>query len=206
MGDFMKEKFFYPLFIGVLLLAACERGHDPTPAPHHVGKEAVQGNEQKEKVKKEQKPLSLEEKFLPPHFLVNEFTAKATSRSIHLTMRYTLSEQLYQLLEQYRDYYFVIQYPEELSRVTHVDRSNAVKGPLPANGQLSYTITISSSWIDDIPKDLINRINHGDLRYNLLILDKERSPVHIFNDVQWYPSFDPNKGSSVISEDDGART
>ncbi|WP_445613836.1 hypothetical protein [Geobacillus sp. YF-1] len=72
----MKEKFFYPLFIGVLLLAACERGHDPTPAPHHVGKEAVQGNEQKEKAKKEQKPLSLEEKFLPPHFLVNEFTAK----------------------------------------------------------------------------------------------------------------------------------
>ncbi|KZE96515.1 hypothetical protein AVP43_01534 [Geobacillus stearothermophilus] len=201
-GDFMSKKFFHPLFICFLLLAACERGHDPAPVALHPLEKAKQEHE---KAETEQKPLSLEQKFLPPHFLVNQFIAKATSRSIELTIHYTISEQLYRLLEQYRDYYFVIQYPEELSRLTHVDRSNAVKGPLPANGQLSYTITISSTWTNDIPKDLINRINHGDLRYNLLILDKERFPVHIFNDVQWYQSFDPNKGSSVISEDGGAR-
>ncbi|MCG6796242.1 hypothetical protein [Geobacillus sp. YHL] len=198
----MNKKYLYPLFVVFLLLAACERGHNPAPVAPHPAEKAKQKHEQ---VETEQKPLSLEQKFLPPHFLVNQFTAKATSRSIELTIHYTISQQLYRLLEQYQDYYFVIQYPEELSRLTHVDRSNAVKGPLPANGRLSYAITMTSTWATDIPKDLIDRINHGDLRYNLVILDKERFLVHIFNDVQWYQSFDPNKGSSVMSEDGGAK-
>ncbi|MFC0296011.1 hypothetical protein [Geobacillus jurassicus] len=198
----MSKKFFYPLFICFLLLAACERGHDPAPvAPRPVEK----AKQEHEKAEKEHKPLSLEQKFLPPHFLVNQFVAKATSRSIQLTIHYTISEQLYRLLEQYRDYYFVIQYPEELSRLTHVDHSNAVKGPLPANGRLSYVITISSTWKNDVPKNLIDQINQGTLRYNLLILDKERFPVHIFNDVQWYQSFDPNQGSNITSEDGNAK-
>ncbi|AST00153.1 MULTISPECIES: hypothetical protein [Geobacillus] len=198
----MSKKFFHSLFICFLTLAACESGHTPDVATHHSVEKEKPKNE---KAETEQKPLSLEQKFLPPHFLVNQFTAKATSRSIELTIHYTISQQLYRLLEQYQDYYFVIQYPEELSRLTHVDRSNAVKGPLPANGLLSYAITMTSTWATDIPKDLIDRINHGDLRYNLVILDKERFPVHIFNDVQWYQSFDPNKGSSVMLEDGGAK-
>ncbi|MEW5323089.1 hypothetical protein V2J23_13390 [Geobacillus thermoleovorans] len=205
----MSKKFFHIYLMSCfLLLAACEHQHDPSPVPQRPTKQEEKEGEKSNKNEKtltERNHLTLEEKFVPPHFLVNQFVADATSRSIQLTIHYTISEQLYHLLEQYQDYYFVIQYPEKLSRLTHVDHSNAVKGPLPTNGQLSYVITISSTWANDIPKNLIDQINHGDLRYNLLILDKERFPVHIFNDVQWYQSFDPNKGSNVISEDGDAK-
>ncbi|KAF0995884.1 hypothetical protein [Geobacillus sp. TFV-3] len=192
----IKMLFHIYLVTCFLLLAACEHQHHPSS--HHPTKQVEKEGGTKQT---ESNHLSLEQKFLPPHFLVNQFAANATSRSIKFTIHYTMSEQLYHLLERYQDYYFVIQYPEELSRLTRIEHSHAVKGPLPSNGQLSYVVTISSTWKKDIPKDLMDQINHGQLRYNLLILDKEQFPVHIFNDVQWYQSFDPNKGSNIISED-----
>lgn len=48
---------------------------------------------------------------------------------------------------------------------------------------------IESSWSAAISEALIQKLHKGESRYNLVILDQERSPIHIFNDVQWYQTF-----------------
>ncbi|TCS78626.1 hypothetical protein [Tepidibacillus fermentans] len=205
----MIKKLFKTYFLVVLLLVACDNNeYSKQISNHHSSKEMPnQIEKNKEHSKKDDstnssgKNLTLEKKFLPPNFLVKKIEIEAKNHSLTLVMNYVLSEKLYEILKQYKDYYFVIQYPEEFSTLTNVKNSKPVKGPLPTNGQLSYSVTFLTSWSNDIPKDLINKINNGELRYNLIILDKEMFPVHIFNDVQWYQTFDPNKGSNIIFDE-----
>jgi hypothetical protein len=209
----MVQKLFKTYFLIILLLVACNSNEDNKQTSNNYNSEEI--SNQSEKTKETNKTnesinssgnnLSLEKKFLPPNFLVKKIEIEAQNHSIKLVIDYVLSEKLYKILEQYKDYYFMIEYPEELSNLTSVKNSKPVKGPLPKNGQLSNSVTIISSWNNAIPENLINKLNKGELRYNLVILDKEMFPVHVFNDIQWYQTFDPNKGSNIIFDDEESK-
>ncbi|MCL6585421.1 MAG: hypothetical protein K6T72_02735 [Anoxybacillus sp.] len=205
----MMRKLLKTYCLMVLLFAACDDNEDSkqissnytSEKPSNQVEKNNKADKEVESVNASESKLSLEKQFLPPNFLVQKLSIEAKNRSIKFVMDYVLSEKLYEVLEQYKDYYFMIEYPEELFNLTNVKKSKPVKGPLPKNGQLSNSVTIVTSWNNDIPNSLMHKINKGELRYNLIILDKEMFPVHIFNDVQWYQTFDPNKGFNIIIDD-----
>lgn len=201
----MDQKLLQTSLLAALLLAACDSEADKQTAARHPHSESAAKTSEvepnMEPAAASNESASLDKQFLPPNFLVNKIETQVTSQSLKLVIRYTLSESLYQVLEAYQDFYVAIQYPEELSRVTNVEQSEPVKAPVPQNGQLSHSVTITSSWNKPLPKHIMDHMRNGAWRYNLVILDRDRLPVHIFNDVQWYQTFDPNRDSHIIFED-----
>ena len=185
----MKKKCF--LLMGMVFLVACNQsvGQEVSDPPQDV---TNQKDEEEEKSHEEN--VSLDEQFIPPNFMIDQLTMDVQENEMAIQFDFTLSQKLYDLLRQYEDYYFVIEYPGVFHEYTGIDLSKPVTGPIPNDEELSYHMSIRTTWDKRLSADLMNELTGQDTGYNLLILDREYVPVHEFKNIQEYRYIRTNEG------------
>ncbi|MBR7554273.1 hypothetical protein ACFFJI_01835 [Allobacillus sp. GCM10007491] len=183
----MKKRCF--LIVGLIFLVACNQSVDleTSSQPEDVPKK------QNEETPNEEN-ISLEEQFIPPNFTINQLEMDVQEKELIIQLYFTLSQNLYDLLRQHEDYYFAIEYPEVFREYTGIYISEPVKGPIPANKNLSYQTNIHTKWNKKLSASLMKNLSGEDASYNLLILNSEYVPVHEFKDIQWYRYVNKNEG------------
>ena len=183
----MRKDVF--LIIGLIFLVACNQSVDQG-VRRHLKKVVKKQNEETTN----EENISLEKQFIPPNFTINQLAMDVQENELAFQFDFTLSQHLYDLLHQYEDYYFVIEYPKAFHEYTGIYLSEPIKGPIPTNENLSYQVSIRTTWNMKLPASLMDHLTREDASYNLLILDREYMPVHAVKDVQWYHYGNKNKG------------
>nr|WP_289038388.1 hypothetical protein [uncultured Allobacillus sp.] len=183
----MRKKCF--LIVGLLFLVACNQSVDQKTSnqPEDVPKK------QNEETTNEES-ISLAEQFNPPNFTINQLEMNVQENKLLIQLHFTLSQNLYDLLRQYEDYYFAIEYPGVFREYTGIYISKPVRGPMPADEKLSYQTSIHTTWNKKLSESLMKSLAGGDASYKLLILNNEYVPIHEFKDIQWYRYVNKSEG------------
>ncbi|WP_170949568.1 hypothetical protein [Ureibacillus acetophenoni] len=147
------------------------------------------------------KPKSLDKKFIPPNFLVKEFTVKSSDKKMEVILKYQLSDDLNTYLKDNVKFLFNVEFSDILSNDVGVSKTNTVEGLVGHDGELSHTVILTANLQNEINPSLKEMINNDEMRFRLIIYDEFMVAVHIFEDVQWADSFVNGESQHIILDD-----
>lgn len=139
------------------------------------------------------------EEFQPPHFQVEDFSISNTvDEKMHITIDYTFDQELFDFMKSNSpEYYYLIEYPTQLVENTNLVKSDIIKGPEleESSTQMAYSIEIE----EEIPDNFdIHSLMEEPTGFQLFILNKDKHPTYIVDDIYHYSDYDPDLSQTIV--------
>ncbi|SJN40427.1 BH2809 unknown [Marinilactibacillus psychrotolerans 42ea] len=143
--------------------------------------------------------IDFEEEFQPPHFQVEDFSISNTvDEKMHITIDYTFDQELFDFMKSNSpEYYYLIEYPTQLVENTNLVKSDIIKGVEldESSTQMTYSIEIE----EEIPEGFdIDSLMKEPTGFQLFILNKDKDPIHIIDDIYYYSDYDPDLSQTIV--------
>ena len=189
------------LVIFILIFSGCSLINES----NHGDKETLTESEMEESTEKKgaisqqkESPIDFGEEFHPPHFQVENFDVSiAEGDKLSIRVDYVFDQELFNFIkDKSPEYYYIIQYPSQLGEDLDLKRSDYIKGItiIESSSQMNYSIEIK----EEVPEDYnINPIIKEPIGFQLIILNKNKYPVHIIDDIYFYSDFDPDLSQTI---------
>ena len=210
------KRFLMVPLIAIILLSACNFSNSKV-----VEEKKVQNNNIKTKEtsnpKTEAKSMTNESsednqmldfgtKFNPPEFLVNKFDINVENgNELHLEITYDISPKLYKFLSKKLVYFFGIEFPQETFNITKLDKTSVVEGPAVEGNSKTYSLSFTEHLPVTLSQIEIEKLVNNKLEYKLYIFNKNKDPVHMFDDIELYSTTVPGKSDHTFIKDTRGR-
>ena len=136
--------------------------------------------------------ISLEKKFMPPNFGVDEFKVNADEKFVEFKISYRISPQLYDVLSKIDSkYYFELKVPGNISSIINKDSTGLVPGAIMEFNSLKYIVTLNLDLEKTLTTSDIKEIVQNKNGYGLYIYDQDKDAIHYFDDVELFSTI-PN--------------
>ncbi|WP_146553736.1 hypothetical protein [Rummeliibacillus sp. SL167] len=169
----MKRKKFMVVilvvFISTFGVVACEDQQNEDQQPKGVSNQ-----------------ISLEGKFTPPNFKVDEFKVKSDHKSVEFEIFYKVSPSLYTLLKKIDSkYYLELQLPKNISSIVKQNHTALVPGAvMKSDNSLAYKVTLNLNLAKPLTNDEKKKLLQSKEGYGLYIYDQDKDAIHYFDDVE----------------------
>jgi len=187
------------ILITLLLFSACS-SHTPTENSK-INNTVTQSEQESLTEKENQQMIDFGKRFNPPNFQVEAFNVQISEGYLIMNLNFTISEELHEFLLQKPVYYFQIRYPEALAKIIMLEQSEIAIGPEVEKGVRSYYVQFKQSISKNLSKEEISKLVGNKDGYQLLVLNKNKYPVHIFDDINGFAKVDPNKSSNIYIDE-----
>lgn len=185
----IKSKYF--IFIVVILtsifvIVACENDQqiEDKQSNNPEIEEKQSNHQQMEEVSS---TISLEKKFIPPNFGVDEFKINTNDKFVEFKISYRISPQLYDVLSKIDSkYYFELKIPGNISSIINKDSTGLVPGAIMEFNSLKYTVTLNIELEKPLTTSEIKELVQNKNGYGLYIYDQDKDAIHYFDDVELF--------------------
>lgn len=131
--------------------------------------------------------LDFGSKFDVKNLLIQDFSKEVYEDYIIYKLEYILSENTYKFIQDTNlEYYFHIEYPEEIADLVGEEKTEFVKGKNRNDNDICTIEFKQAINVEDVEKIKVEDLNN----YNLVVSNKEFYPVTIFNDIITFISID----------------
>lgn len=178
-GNFLI--FFLVIFLSAFSIAACD--NQQSKSNQNENKQRV--DQQTQNVSNQ---VSLEGKFTPPNFKVDEFKIKTDKNSVEFEIFYKVNSELYSLLKEVdNNYYFQLKLPGNISSIIKKDSTGLVPGAkMKPNDLLNYKVTLNFNLVSPLTKNEEKNVLQNKEGYGLYIYDQDKDAIHFFDDVELF--------------------
>lgn len=190
----MKHKILLVLII-VMLFAGCENLQQKQLNTSHGTQQVVDTS-----IHESSSERSLEEKFIPPNFLVREFMVYFHNNVLRLELSYIINDELYNILKNNVDYYFQVVLPENIQSIVGKEKTAAIKGAKIEEERLDYKVVIDLNPNHPIDNEQKKNIENNKNGYQLLVLDQDKDVIHFFDDIELFSTIDPIHSENTVIE------
>ncbi|MED3804400.1 hypothetical protein P4562_21090 [Lysinibacillus xylanilyticus] len=183
--------FILVILISIFVIVACDDNQqiEEKPSNNQQTEEKPSNNQQTEVVSSH---ISLEKKFIPPNFGVNEFKVNADDKFVEFKISYRISPQLYDVLSKIDSkYYFELKIPGNISSIINKDSTGLVPGAIMEFNSLNYIVTLNLDLEKTLTTSDIKEIVQNKNGYELYIYDQDKDAIHYFDDVELFSTI-PN--------------
>lgn len=143
--------------------------------------------------------FSLEEKLVPPKFIIKKFTAKydKAEKEIIYKMDYEIDIDIYDSLTKgNQEMHFSLEYPESVQKYYNSYYSPSIKAEQAKDHKINYHAVFKQKAIKELSDKEINEIINNLERYNLHIADKDKEVISMFDDIIGFMDYQPGVSKS----------
>lgn len=189
----MKKLLFIHVVIAItLIISSCSSSSNK-----EEGSSEDTGENEKTPLQ-EEASTDIGEAFQPPHFQLEAFDVSTINEGeLLIQIDYLFDQELFDFLkDQQLEYYYLIKYPHQLKEDLNLEASAPISGNIfdEPDSQMNGTIQINEIIPNDYP---IEEIIEDPTGFQLIILNKDKDPVHIIDDIYHYLGYDPDLSQTI---------
>ncbi|WP_342718739.1 hypothetical protein AAG068_07285 [Bacillus paramycoides] len=113
---------------------------------------------------------------------ITAFHIKAEDQKVNYTVRYTISQSLYNKLEKEKEYYLQVIYPEKVQKLIGAKESEEISGEKVKEGYKQYELHATVP-IKDASQSQLKALETYYENYDLQILNSKKEKIGVFQNI-----------------------
>ena len=192
-------KKYYKIILFSVFLASCDSlGESPIIDEPNESDDELSGNIVSESAHSDTtESFEIDGKFDIENFSVDTFQAYLSTEGAEISVDFTLSPELYRLVEQQDEILYEVRFSDSLSEMTETYYTDKIEAEL-SDEELTGSILFNVEWENTLTKTQLNNFSDDELRYDLIIYDETGHPVQEYVDAQLLPDVDENSTHLII--------
>lgn len=192
-------KKYYKILLFSVFLAGCDSlGESPIIDEPIESDDGLSGNIVSESALSDTtESFEIDGKFDIENFSVDTFQAYLSTEGAKISVDFTLSTELYHLVEQQDEILYEVRFSDSLSEMTETYYTDKIEAEL-SDKELNGSILFNVEWENTLTKTQLNNFSDDELRYDLIIYDETGHPVQEYVDVQFLQDVDENSTHLII--------
>lgn len=184
------------MVILTLIFSGCSSSNNDTE--ENPTEKPEENTPESEHLQQNNSPMNFGEAFQPPHFQVEGFTVtNSYEGQLSIQIDYVFDDELFNFIKDNQlEYYYRIVYPTQLKEDINLESSGDIHGEslTESSSQMNGSIEVS----EDIPEDYDSQsLTDEPIDFQLIILNKDKDPVHIIDDIYHYLGYDPDLSQTI---------
>ncbi|SEO75542.1 hypothetical protein SAMN04488134_11259 [Amphibacillus marinus] len=174
----MRKRIVITLFLISLVLTGCN-SNNGSDLNEIEGKDQLNTNQGNEELTLQ--TISLEEKLVPPKFIITNFNMNYSKEKSQLffDMNYEIDTEIYEILTTgNQEMHFILEYHENVVETLRETHSDAIIAEKPSDYNTKYQVTFTQ--LIDLARSDVELIEEHISGFNLLIADSEKDIISQF--------------------------